>query len=314
MSTDPFEIKRLVQYLGESGLTQPCLQAINAILNSGILPEQATIVTRIIEKPRVYDRRTNRSQEEHLFLLWNWGYIPLIVIPSGFGSGYSGEGPSGFALAICLIREKSIPIDGINVDKTIFDAIDKGEIAYVDDQIFKDIKSQSETYDWPWYDWVPENYERALERGQLWYHSYLKSYTPTNPVYLTIANVDLFNSDVGKKLRLAEDKIRKGGQTEDWQNAGLLIRDAWIELSQLLCDLEKIDTSDIEQDKVIDKLKKLKLDEKLLSLAKAAFELSFKVHHDRKITQEVAIACVRSSIFTMQSIIFKYIDLKGVFK
>jgi len=308
MSNDPFKKRWLVQYLGESGLTQPCLQAISAILNSGILPEQATIVTYAA------DTSSNRVQQNHLFLFWNWGYAPLIVIPSGFASGYSGEGPSGFALAICMIREKGIPINGTAVKEPVFNAIDKGKIIYADDQIFKDIKAESETCHWPWYDWVPEDYEEALKRGRLWYHPYLQSYTPTNPVYLTIANVDLFNSDVGKKLRLAEDKIRKGEQAEDWQNAGLLIRDAWIELSQCLCDLEKIDTSDIEKDKVIDKLKKLKLDERILNLAKATFDLSFKVYHDRKITKEVAIACVRSSIFTIQSIVLKYLDQKGEFK
>jgi hypothetical protein len=308
MIGDPFERRLLVQYLGESGLTQPCLQAISAILNSGILPERATIVTRI------YKGTSPRLQQKHLFLFWNWGYIPLTVIPCGFASGYSGEGPRGFALAICLIREKNIPIDGVLVEKPIFDAIDKGKLKYVDDQIFKDIKSAAETYNWPWGDWVPEKYEEALERGRLWYHSYLQRYTPTNPVYMAIANVHLFNPDVGKKVRLAEDKIRKGGQTEDWQNAGLLIRDAWIELSQYLCDFKQIDTSDIEKDKVIDKLRKLKLDDEIFNLAKASFDLSLKVHHDRKITKEVAIACVRSSIFTMQSIVYKYIDQKGEFK
>jgi hypothetical protein len=307
MNSDPFERKWRVQYLGESGLTQPCLQAISAILNSGILPERATIVTYTT------DTSSNRVQQRHLFLFWNWGYAPLIVIPSGFASGYSGEGPTGFALAICMIREKGIPINGTDVNESVFNAIDKGKTIYADAQIFKDIKAKSETCHWPWYDWVPESYERALERGRLWYHSYLQSYTPINPVYMAIANVDLFNPDVGKKVRLAEDKIR-GEQTEDWQSAGLLIRDAWIELSQYLCDLLKIDTSDIEKDKVIDKLKKLKLHEKILSLAKASFDLSFKVYHDREITKEVAIACVRSSIFTMQSVVLKYIDQEGEFK
>jgi hypothetical protein len=299
MSSDQFERNIPVQYLGEAGLTHSCLQAICAILNSGILPERATIVTN--------------SQNQHLFLFWNWGVIPLIVTPQGFSSVGGGTGRSGFALAICLIREKNIPIDLVYVNKAAFDAINKGKIAYVDDQIFKDIKSDSETLSWPWYDWVPENYERALERGRLWYHPYLQSYASTNAAYWAIANVDSFNADVGKKLRLAEDRIRQGKQPEDWQNTGLLIRDAWIELSQRLCDAENIDTANIEKDKVIEKLKKLKLDEKILSLAKAAFDLSFKVYHDREITKEVAIACVRSSIFTIQSIVFKYLDQKGDF-
>jgi len=297
MNINPSEKRPSVQYLGESGLTQPCLQAICAILNSGILPERATVVTN--------------PHNKHLFLFWAWGFIPLIVIPSGFKSGYSGEGAKGFALAICLVREKSIPIDGVFIEESIFDAIDKGKLKYADDRIFKDIKIGSKLCSWPWYDWVPEDYEETLKRGLLWHHVYLHRYTPTNTVYMAITNIDYFNPDVGKKLRLAEDKIRKADQTEEWQNAGLLIRDAWIELSQSLCDKENIDTLDIEKDKVIDRLKKLKLDTKFFSLAKASFDLSFKVQHDRKITHGVAIACVRSSIFVMQSIVFKYLDPKG---
>jgi len=300
MNIDPSDRLR-VQYLGESGLTQHCLLAISAILNSGILPEKATIVTNI------YDTKSHPRQEDHLFMFWNWQYMPVVVVPSGFASGYSGEGPHGFALAICMIREKGIPINGIYVNESVFNAIDKGKIVYADEQIFKDIKAKSELLSWPWYSWARDDYETALERGQLWRHQYLQSYELPDSLSIAISNVDWFSAEVGRKLRLAEDKIKSGIQAEDWQNSGLLIRDAWIELSQLLCDKENIDTSDIEKDKVIDKLRKLKLDKYILSLCKASFDLSLKVQHDRKVTEEMAIACVTSSVFAMQSMILKYI-------
>jgi hypothetical protein len=295
------EERQKVLYFGNSGYTQPCLLAISAILNSGILPERATIISHI------YNSKSERLQEEHLFVFWNWQYIPVVVIPSGFASGYGGEGPKGFALAICMIKEKGIPLDGIFVEEPVFNAIDKGRVEYTDAQIIKDVKSKSESLRWPCYDWVPEDLEDLLERGQLHRHLYLQGYDLPNPIKGAISNVDLFDPDVGKKLRLAEEKISNGIQTEDWQNAGLLIRDSWIELSQSLCEKETVDISEIEKDKVIDKLKTIKLDDRLLNLAKSSFALSFKVHHDREITKEVAIACVRSSIFTMQSIILKYI-------
>ena len=308
MINDSFEERQPVQYLGESGFTQTCVLAISAIINSGILPEKATIVTNVC------DMKSHPRQEEHLFIFWNWQYMPVVVVPSGFASGYSGEGPSGFALAICMVREKGIPIDGIYVTKSVFNAIDKGKIVYADDQIPKDIKAQSKSLSWPWYLWVREDIEIALERGHLWHHAYLQGYKSTDEILIAVSNIDLLNPDVGKKLRLAVDGIKNGVQTEDWQHAGQLIMDSWIELTQQLCDLEKIDTSDVTKDNVSGRLKKLPFDEKILSLAKACFDLNSKVRHDRRITQEVAVACVTSSIFTMQSIVLKYVKSPKPFK
>lgn len=298
MSRDSFGERQRVQYFSYPGLTQPCLLAIIAILNSGILPERATIITR------VYNRTSHPRQEDHLFLFWDWQYIPIVIIPSGFASGYLGEGPSGFALAICLIREKGIPVDTAFVNDSVFDAIDKGEIIYKDDQVFKDIKSQSELCRWPWYDWVPEDMEELLERGQLWRHRYLLSYE-IDPITLAIGDIDSFNPTVGKKLRLAKEKIEKGSETEDLQSAMIYIRDAWIEITQKLCQVKNIDTTDIERDAVIDRLKKLKLnkvDERLFNLARASFNLYSK-HHKRDIDQDTALACVISSIVSMKTVI-----------
>jgi hypothetical protein len=297
MTADPFKRKIPVQYLGESGITRTCILAINAVVNSGILPKKATVVTY------VSDKTTNRQQEKHLFIFWDWQSMPIVVIHSGFASGYSGEGPRGFDLAICIIREKGIPIESVDVKETMFKAIDEGKIIFTDDPIWKDIKAESETHD---YFIVPTGYEEALERGQLWRHQYLQGYKLPDSLSIAISNIDWFSDDIGRKLRLADNKT-KSDIKEDWQNTGLLIRDAWIELAQRLCDEGYIRTPEIPKDKVIDKLKKLELDEEVISLAKASLDLSLKVQHDRKVTRELAIACVASAVFTMQPMILKYI-------
>ncbi len=297
--------RQTVQYFGKSGYTEPCLQAVNAILNSGILPKTVTIVSE--------HRVTRQARQDHLFIFWDWGYIPVVIVPSGFSSGYPGEGPKGYALAICMIREKQIPIDWITVNSRDFNSLDKGLIQYEDDPLIMDIKAKTEGLTWPWYEWVPENLEEALERGQLWRHAYLQSYQ-ADPITIAISNIDLISPDTGNKLRLARGKVFNGIQTEEWQHAGQLVQDAWIELSQRLCDLNNIDTSDIEKDKVVPRLQKLELEEKVFNLAKASFDLNNMVRHDREITQEVAISCVVSSIFSMQSFILKYIDSNKRFK
>ena len=85
----------------------------------------------------------------------------------------------------------------------------------------------------------------------------------------------------------------------------MLIRDAWIELSQWLCQVKNIDTSDISSDAVIERLKKLnidKTDERLFNLARASFNLYVK-HHKRDIELDTAIACVVSTVVSMKTVI-----------
>jgi hypothetical protein len=297
--------RREARYWGYRGNTAACLQSICAILNSGILPERVTIITGIAS----YEERI--EEERHSFLFWDWGYFPLIVIPSdsahGYLSGALGISSRGFALAICLIREKGIPIDGVYIGKDQLEAINKGIIKRATDKVFNEIKATNRSIDQFLYDWVPKAYKEALEDGQLWRHEYLELYEK-NPISTAISNIELLNPNVGRKLRKAKTKAGSGIETEELQHAGQLIRDAWIELSQQLCDLENIDTSGIKKDNVSDKLKKLPADEKTLSLAKASFDLNSKVRHDRKITREITISCVMSSIFSMESLIYKYID------
>jgi hypothetical protein len=108
----------------------------------------------------------------------------------------------------------------------------------------------------------------------------------------------------GRKLKLALIKL-DSEEAEEWQNATMLIRDAWIELTQWLCQVNNIDTSDIPPDAVIDMLRKLKIDEtddRLFNLARASFNLYAK-HHKRDIDQDTVTACVISTLVSMQTVI-----------
>ena len=290
-----------IQYLGSSGYTQECLLAIDAILNSGCLPEKATIVST----PK-HERIDGRL--DHLFIFWNWHYFPLVIIPSGFASGYSGEGSKGFSLTICMIREKGILIDSVFLDESEFSSIDRGEIQDVNHPIYTKIKLNSEPIDWAWPDWILDKHALLLSRGQIW-REFRWRKQKTDWLSNAIGALDiLVSEDVGRKLRLALKKLNESEQKEEWQTVGILVRDAWIEMTQELCNQKKIDTSDIEADKVVDRLIKLKIntkDEKLFNLAKAAFNLSFKTYHDRNIGRFIARACLVSTIASMYAILVK---------
>lgn len=298
MATDPFDKRQIVQYLGEDGFTQTCILAVNAILNSGILPEKATIVSF------VYDRRSHPRQEDHLLIFWNWQYMPVVVIPSGFASGYGGEGPRGFELALCLIREKSLPMDMVFLGEDEFKALTEANIKYADHPLFKKIKIEAEPATWPWYDWVSEEIEEFFEQGVLLKHRYLNGYEK-DLVTQALTEIALVNQEVAAKLRHAKNNVEKSSERRDWQSALMYIRDTWIEFSMWLCETLNIDTVDIEKDKVVEKLRRIepiKSDEKLFNLARGSFGMSMK-HHDRTVEHDDAVACVISSIVTIKAII-----------
>jgi hypothetical protein len=291
---DENESLRRVQYLGASGYTDQCLVAIDAILNSGCLPKKAIIVST-----RPYG---NNRRQDHLFVFVDWDYFPITVVPSGFASGYSGGGPRGFSLAICLIREKGIPIWGIDLDDVNFRRIDRGDVKYSDDPPFKDILLRSEKYPWPWPGWTNEAHEQMLERGLLWQECYWRQ-PQTDQITRAISEIDIKFPTVGKKLRLARRKVDESQNSEELQQVGILIRDAWIEFSKRLCSSLHVDTTGVENDKVVDRLRKLKLEDKLFDSCRASFNLSLKVQHDRRVRRDEAELCLLQSLFSIHTLI-----------
>ena len=105
-----------VQYMGMPGKSSPCLWAVDAIVNSEHPPRKASIVTWMKDR---YD-----SQGEHLFLFWDWNLVPLTVVHSGFTSGYPGEGPRSFSMALCMIMDRLIPTNDIFLGQAEFYAIE----------------------------------------------------------------------------------------------------------------------------------------------------------------------------------------------
>jgi hypothetical protein len=128
----------------------------------------------------------------------------------------------------------------------------------------------------------------------------------------TINKIETYCPIAARKVRLALIKLTSE-DVEDWQSAAMNTRDAWIELAQHLCTVKEVDTADIKADAVIDRLKRLgieKTDEKVFDLARASFNLSMK-HHARKIDKHTAIACVISTIVSMQTVIREVFSAKS---
>jgi len=154
--------------------------------------------------------------------------------------------------------------------------------------------------------------ESNMEKCRLPRQPQRKSKIKTDWITETINKIEGRCAIAGRKLELALTKL-DSEEAEEWQNAAMLIRDAWIELTQWLCRVNNIDTSDIPPDAVIDRLKKLKIDktdDRLFNLARASFNLSAK-HHKRDIDQDTATACVVSTIVSMQTVIREVFNATG---
>lgn len=270
-----------VQCLGISGIPLPCLLAIEAILDSKELPERATIITNV--------KNRRNLQEEHLFLFHAWCGVSLTVVKSGFASGYPGDAPKAFSLAICMIRSKAIPIYGFEAGMTEFRLIERGRI---DKQLYRKIMTEGELLTWPWSLWVLNEHEALLDEGKLWKGLCWRG---DKSEWLTKAIGDIaeYNPMAGKKIRLAVDQLERLKETEQMQQIGILVRDAWIEFTQKIwAGLTDIDRSCIGPDDVKGMLRKSRLDNEPVKIAALALDMANKVQHDRNVTFNFTKACV----------------------
>ena len=131
------------QVMGESGYTRPCLVALDRVLSGPSDVQRATVLTK--------------NDNEHLFVLWEKVDWPMkgIIIPTGFTSGYGGEGARGFSLALCMLSEHQVPIDCLGVTEPDFDQIDGG---YFPDQWQLQISKSASPCEMPVPAWIFVNH------------------------------------------------------------------------------------------------------------------------------------------------------------
>ncbi len=89
-----------IQYLGVNGISSSCLEGIRRLIQWGDRIVSAKLVT---------------CGHRHGFLL-TINHRDLVVIRSGFASGYPGEGPTGLAHALRLFEIHGVEVDEVEVD------------------------------------------------------------------------------------------------------------------------------------------------------------------------------------------------------
>lgn len=142
------------QYLGKSGITEPCIMAIAAILTSAFRPEKMTAVIGGWKEPGGYS-----SSEPVLFLAWDWFYPNLTIIPDGFGT-HSGEGGAGLSAVLGLIKFYNIPLLQTWVsDHQAFRELAEGRLS---EAMFEQLQGARD-YNWKFF-WVSP--VRKVKRGK----------------------------------------------------------------------------------------------------------------------------------------------------
>ena len=213
--------------VGESGITQPCLIALESALAGPAPVQKVTVLTK--------------NGREHLFVLWesfDWPYFGTII-PSGFMSGYAGEGGRGFSLALCMIRELEIPIEHLKVRETVFDRIDGGDFPVA---WHRNVSESASPLEMPVDGWVFNNHWQLLTDRRLWRVQGWKRRNSPVRWQKPAIDVDKFSWDVGDKLFMASEYLTGNAQPEDCQKMGLMLRDAWIEFILIArLNIEEID-------------------------------------------------------------------------
>lgn len=126
-----------VQYLGESGITQTCKEAVIQLIHGGKSIQDVKILT--------FEETYSKAHA----LLLTFEYDIQIVIKGGFASGYNGEAPKGYAYILNLLRQYTDNINEYIVPKSIFERISSSSLTMKD---LEHIKSIDRVHPARWYD------------------------------------------------------------------------------------------------------------------------------------------------------------------
>ena len=187
---------------------------VNTALFSRV-PRSATVVSGHAE-----------HASHHLFLLWAWGRTEVLIIPSGFSSGYPGEGPRGFSLGLCMLRNLEIPTSVIRLTDEQFERIDWGHCPIKDLRMIKYKGVVADVLDCGW---ILKTHAQLLSARRLHIALYWRDMGEAWTPYADL--VGAVCDKAGDRLVIAAGLLRSGATREECQQCGILLRDAWIDCS-----------------------------------------------------------------------------------
>jgi len=111
---------------------------------------------------------------------------------------------------------------------------------------------------------------------------------------------------VARKLSMATEQLQKAGSIEEYQQVGVLVRDAWIEFMQKLFSVTFVpqgaeipSSSDVKKMIEYIVIRWPSRPRQLIRVAKALFDLANEVHHKRTIDVYSAKWCLLTTLSAM---------------
>ncbi len=111
---------------------------------------------------------------------------------------------------------------------------------------------------------------------------------------------------VARKLSMATEQLQKAGSIEEYQQVGILVRDAWIEFIQKLFSVNFVpQDAEIPSNSDVKKMIEYTVThwtsrpQQLIRVSKALIDLANEVHHKRTIDLYSAKWCLLTTLFVM---------------
>lgn len=129
-----------IQYVGESGITQKCKNAVINLIHAG---------------EKIYDVKILTVEGYYSnfhALLLTLEFNTQVVIKGGFASGYDGAGPKGYTFVLNLLNQYTDNINEYIISGSIFERISNSSLTVKDLEYINSIQRVSPAR---WYDFVP---------------------------------------------------------------------------------------------------------------------------------------------------------------
>jgi hypothetical protein len=205
-----------IQYYGEAGITQECLDAVLRLIQY----DDHILKVKILTSPN-----------KHCLLITVKTH-DLIAIKSGFSSGYVGEGPRKFSYLLQLLEAHNIDIDEYEVKEKLLNRLDNSGLTDADIKKINSIKPVRPVH---FYDYIDHNHFVDMKEGVLW-----QSFRPVIPfaiidkriIDLAISFWKNPDGNLMDGYRRFEDRIR--GRIEEKEHGVKLFQRAFLGSESIL--------------------------------------------------------------------------------
>lgn len=138
-----------IQYAGEPGVTQTCVEAIVRLIQCRTAIQEARLLT---------------AGSRHAIVLT----LPLdttLAVKTGFRSGYIGEGPAGLSRVVALLDFHRVEIDEYTVEAQLLDRLDASALTNDDLTL---LTSQRAIRPQRWHDYIVGGDLGRQRNGTIW--------------------------------------------------------------------------------------------------------------------------------------------------